>query len=579
MAEILAGIDEAFDSDPLIDEIGIIMIPPPPNLVLVDHKLGLSFKILKPLFEFAICEFYAIMRSAKMSEEMLLSSIIAEKVLRLTRATLLVKADMPMLYNLRKTIILAGLTTHNINAELNFLKVLFTKHPKSPSSWQHRRWCLTTRWSNTQTKDLSLSDVPFSSSDMDVELSLCSAMSESYPKNYYSWLHRLWLLQYMQFTQLESELDFTRAWLISHVSDHSASNHRVQVILRIISLISDFETREEEVLQSQSQSQSAALESITNSTALGSYLSSLPCSISSDHTLHTTERMESLINDNENKNEKNNTACHVDKRRTKASDDEMKFLEYMFQDSKQLIVLRPGSETLWGLLRAIANLILQNIPWSIKKESGQHYVTSSPVTLKALGPSTDTPSYLNPINFIIDLESVNTETVEKSTSDNGFDAQNVFSNSVKLNAADDTINIQHHDVLWLADWLKNETAFCQNCIDNVYAWNYATHRQMALRYCCFIQQRILVHYSNTTAASEIQQHHYEDKDESDCFDDVSQRYNTHLLKPFTDVVRLSLEKISKQLEIEGKEHSIFSIQKKTACILYFLLAQKSTTCF
>ena len=421
MAEILADIDEAFDSNPLIDEIGIIMIPPPPNLVLVDHKLGLSFKILKPLFEFAICEFYAIMRSAKMSEEMLLSSIIAEKVLRLTRATLLVKADMPMLYNLRKKIILAGLTTHNIDAELNFLKVLFTKHPKSPSSWQHRRWCLITRWSNTLTKNSNLSEVQLSSSDMDVELSLCSAMSESYPKNYYSWLHRLLLLQYMQFAQLKSELDFTRAWLISHVSDHSASNHRVQVTSRIISLISDFETREEEVLQSHS----AALESITDRTALGSYLSSLPRRLSSDHTLHATEKMESLII-HDNDNEMNNTVCHVDRRSTKASHDKMKFLEYMFQDSKQLIVLRPGSETLWGLLRAIANLILQNIPWSMKKESGQHYVTSSPVTLKALGSSMDTPSYLNPMNFIIDLESVNTETVEKNTSDNGFEAQNIF---------------------------------------------------------------------------------------------------------------------------------------------------------
>ena len=563
MAEILADIDEAFDSDPLIDEIGIMMIPPPPNIVLVDHKLGLSFKILKPLFEFAICEFYAIMRSAKMSEEMLLSSIIAEKVLRLTRATLLVKADMPMLYNVRKTIILAGLTTHNIDAELNFLKVLFTKHPKSPSSWQHRRWCLITRWSNARTIDLSSLEVQLSSSDMDVELSLCSAMSESYPKNYYSWLHRLWLLQYMQFAQLKSELEFTRAWLISHVSDHSASNHRVQVILRIICLISDFETREEEeVLQSQSQSQSATLESITDSTALGLYLSSLPCSLFPDHTLHATEKLESLINDYENENEKNNTVCHVDRR--KASYDKMKFLEYMFQDSKQLIVLRPGSETLWGLLRAIANLILQNIPWSLKKESDQHNVTSSPIILTASGSSMDTSSYFDPTNFIIDLESVNTETVEKNTSDNGFEAQKVFPNSVKLNAVDDTINNQQYDVIWLAEWLKNETAFCQNCIDNEYAWNYATHRQMALRYCCSIQQRILVHYSNTSAAFELQnQHYYEDEHEheSGCGDDVSQRYSTHLLKLFTDVVRLSLLKISKQLESEGKEHYFLSIIK------------------
>ena len=80
-----------------------------------------------------------------------------------------------------------------------------------------------------------------STSDLKVELDLCSWMSETYPKNYYSWMHRLWLLQFMNIELLEGEMAFTKAWLTSHVSDHSAMSHRQQIVLRILSVISTYE--------------------------------------------------------------------------------------------------------------------------------------------------------------------------------------------------------------------------------------------------------------------------------------------------------------------------------------------------
>lgn len=557
MADVLVDIDKAFEVDPLIDEIGIIMSPPPPNLVLIDHKLGLSFKILKPLFEFAINELYTVIRSAKMSKEMLSNPIVSKKVLRLTRAILLVRADMPMLYNLRKTIILAGSTTHSIDAELNFLGVLFTKHPKSPSSWQHRRWCLTTRWSYTHCKNLISLQVELSSCELEVELALCSAMSESYPKNYYSWLHRLWLLQFMEFAQLKSELDFTRAWLTSHVSDHSAANHRVQVILRIMSLISDFKSGEED-------SQLSGPESLNDNAALGLYLSSLSCSspiddVPSGSTTSLAGGPGISVNNNDKDKDRDSEKSYAmcdnniySENSGKASHNVMKFLEYVFRDSKELVVLRPGSETLWGLLRAVANLILENIPRSKRKDSNQNHVKIS---------SIENCSYLDSSNFIINLESVNSEDLEKTTSSNGFESQNEFSNSVNLSAVDDRVNnIQQHGVIWLAEWLKNETAFCQNCIDNVYAWNYETHRQMALRYCCFIQQRILVNFSHPfSSAKDIiylgHKHHHQQEQvqeqESHIGDDVAHGHDTHSLGLFIDAVRLSLQNISHQLETEG----------------------------
>ena len=561
MAEVLADIDKAFEVDPLIDEIGIIMSPPPPNLVLIDHKLGLSFKILKPLFEFAINELYTVIRSAKMSKEMLSdpNPIVSEKVLRLTRAILLVRADMPMLYNLRKSIILAGSTTHSIDAELNFLGVLFTKHPKSPSSWQHRRWCLSTRWSYAHCENSNSLQVKLSSGELEVELALCSAMSESYPKNYYSWLHRLWLLQFMEFARLKSELDFTRAWLTSHVSDHSASNHRMQVILRIISLISNFKWGEEEF-------QLSGPESLNNDTALGLYLLSLPCSCSIDERLGGSALSHAGVlgtaaNDNDEDKDNGKSYTIIDtnikgENCEKASYNVLKFLEFVFRESKELVVLRPGSESLWGLLRTVANLILQNIPRSRKKESDLYQVNASPTILKCLGSSIEKSSYLDSTNFTINLESVNSEALEKSTSNNGFESQNEFSDSVKLSAVNDTVNsIQQYGVIWLAEWLKDETAFSQNCIDNVYAWNYETHRQMALRYCCFIHQRVIVHYSHSSSSLGVTYHgHQQERGRQQDIhdsDDVSHGLDMRSLGLLIDAVRLSLQNISRQLETEG----------------------------
>lgn len=238
MADLLKDIDDAFISDSMINELGVIMSPPPPNLILIDHKLGLSCQMLKPLFSYAIDEFHSILNEVKYGRKELSNMIVQDDILRLTRAILLVKGDMPMAYNLRKQLLVNGQLL-DIDNELLFLSFLFSHHPKSPSSWQHRRWCLNIRNSKNKCNNSEVELKPFLSDvEMNIELDLCTIMSEKYPKNYYSWLHRLWLLEGMTIVQLESELKFTSTWLISHVSDHSAASHRCQIIFRIVSLLS-----------------------------------------------------------------------------------------------------------------------------------------------------------------------------------------------------------------------------------------------------------------------------------------------------------------------------------------------------
>lgn len=45
-------------------------------------------------------------------------------------------------------------------------------------------------------------------------------------------------------------------------------------------------------------------------------------------------------------------------------------------------------------------------------------------------------------------------------------------------------------ISWISQWLLNEVKFIQNCIDDIEAWNYKIHRQMSLRYYCYILSKI-----------------------------------------------------------------------------------------
>jgi protein prenyltransferase alpha subunit repeat containing protein 1 len=187
MSEYLREIDEAFLSDPEIDEMGILLSQPPPAVVVTEHKLGLSMGILKPLFRYAIHRFQEILvlRNAGAITD---DSIYLEG-LSLSRAILLVKGDISIAINYRKEMMLRKL--HDIDVELKFLRMLFTKHPKSPGAWQHRRWCIMQRSLDTMT-----------AKDIEVEQDLCSRMSELYPKNYYAWNHRLWTIQFMNHSEV-----------------------------------------------------------------------------------------------------------------------------------------------------------------------------------------------------------------------------------------------------------------------------------------------------------------------------------------------------------------------------------------
>jgi protein prenyltransferase alpha subunit repeat containing protein 1 len=165
------------------------------NIVLVEHKLGISMAVLKPLFKYGITELQQ-QRSVLCKTADQITPVEAKLICDLSRAILLVKGDFPPAINARKIMIVHG--TLSAEKEVKFLDVIFSKHPKSPSAWHHRRWCLLRLFCHASTNQGANEGTPYSfSSVVDQEVALCERMCDLYPRNYYAWNHRLWLAQQM----------------------------------------------------------------------------------------------------------------------------------------------------------------------------------------------------------------------------------------------------------------------------------------------------------------------------------------------------------------------------------------------
>lgn len=281
----VAELDAILDNN-IVDEVGITLDTSLPPIFYMDGNLGIAKTVLKPLFKFALQSVYKF----KFSTRVTTCEHESKHALSITRLVLLIKGDFPIAFDIRKQLIEVGALP--IRDEIAFTSLLYTRHPKCPSGWHHRRWCLLR---STRT------DLKLTAMEVETERELTRVMAEKHPKNYYAWMHRLWVLQYMSKYQLEDELYFTKTWLQGHVSDHSAVNHRLQVIKRILDQV--------ECLA---------------------------------YIVHG-ESYEAKT----------------------GMDDWVVFLERMFRESEELIWSRPGHEALWYLRRSLLEILLTRLQKSL----------------------------------------------------------------------------------------------------------------------------------------------------------------------------------------------------------------------
>lgn len=249
------------------------------EIFVSNNNVAIPTSLLKPLFKYCYLEYNSWRSRSKLVND----SLDNEKVAIASVGLLVVRGDLPMVYNTRKQLISTGYI--DTTKEIMFLRVLFSLHPKSASGWEHRRWCLQRLLDNEKQLKAANKTSPstFSQICLKEEVSICARAASDYPKNYYAWTQRLWLLRCLVpmmmnripstedkvfskqtidndhqnsgttvtttststsvpdtiesidlLSVLQSELIFTESWLRAHTSDHCAVNHRHQVYQQLL---------------------------------------------------------------------------------------------------------------------------------------------------------------------------------------------------------------------------------------------------------------------------------------------------------------------------------------------------------
>lgn len=107
----------------------------------------------------------------------------------------------------------------NIESELRLIELIFTipKHSKSSVAWYHRQWIFT-KYNNVDIKN---------------ELKLCKLTSNLYPRNYYAWTYRYWIVSTyckMNLDLVQHEYNDTCDWIDKNISDYSGFQYLQQLI-------------------------------------------------------------------------------------------------------------------------------------------------------------------------------------------------------------------------------------------------------------------------------------------------------------------------------------------------------------
>lgn len=80
-----------------------------------------------------------------------------------------------------------------LKLELKFLDLLLTKHPKSSETWTHRRWVVRMLYDNVLRKNDNVGRTE-AARIVEREIKVCGDVARVYPKNYYAWTYRAWVL-------------------------------------------------------------------------------------------------------------------------------------------------------------------------------------------------------------------------------------------------------------------------------------------------------------------------------------------------------------------------------------------------
>ncbi|CAG8527904.1 15232_t:CDS:2 [Funneliformis caledonium] len=117
--------------------------------------------------------------------------------------------------------------------ELKFIDLLFTlpKHTKHSTIWFHRKWIVLKIHQHYSSDDHL--------SSWQHEIVITRRVAELYPKNYYAWTYRHWILLNISNNSLQSKLFFDeeltimKSWVQKNISDYSGFQHLQRCLIRL----------------------------------------------------------------------------------------------------------------------------------------------------------------------------------------------------------------------------------------------------------------------------------------------------------------------------------------------------------
>ncbi|KAI8581646.1 hypothetical protein K450DRAFT_230513 [Umbelopsis ramanniana AG] len=181
--------------------------------IFLENNLGIPLPVVHHIIAYSSSEFmkHRQQKDQKNLEDLELSS----KVL------FMVNPDHYSAANTRKSLVQSNIV--DAQKELALVDLMFTipKHSKSSIAWHHRKWI-----QNYLIKEKG------QALDFDREFSLCERTATLYPRNYYAWTYRSWLLTRIPHIKRHEEYERSRQWVASHISDHSGLQH-LQRCLRL----------------------------------------------------------------------------------------------------------------------------------------------------------------------------------------------------------------------------------------------------------------------------------------------------------------------------------------------------------
>ncbi|XP_028751322.1 protein prenyltransferase alpha subunit repeat-containing protein 1 isoform X2 [Neltuma alba] len=200
-----------------------------------DHKLGISTQILLQLYRSAKQSFMSAFKQYKasniQSDKVVDSSYafpscdhLESILMRHSRSLLLLSCDFITAWNCRKYVLSKKNQPSVFMDELHLSALVLSYAPKSEQAWSHRRWVI---------KSISANCSNFNEI-LEKESELVEKIAERSKMNYRAWNHRCWLVSYMKTEQVLHELKRARNWAAQHIADNSCFHYRRRLLLKIL---------------------------------------------------------------------------------------------------------------------------------------------------------------------------------------------------------------------------------------------------------------------------------------------------------------------------------------------------------